>query len=724
MQVRSSVRACIARPLCALLLLAACTGDPSASRAPGPLAAPRFDLLLNGDWQRAGGDAAAPPVEGWEVVRVPEFHVSATRGSAWFRLDLVLPAELGEGDRRIWLRIGRARHHARVHVNGTAVGEHYGSRAAFELDVTEAIEPGRRNRIEIFVEACFGDAVRPSGAVADDETAKRFCPRYAQRDRATVDGDVWIVARPRLTLASVAITTSVQLERIDVETVVENATGRERELRLEQEVWSGSDRLLSLPGQVLRIAPHARLTVVSGAEWRDPRLWDLPPHGEPALHQLVSRLVDADGSLVDRLPTRFGFREIWSEGDRLLLNGRDLRILAYWLAEADGRTLATGRLAAVQLVGANAIHNHTQQADPAFYDVADELGLLVWDSNYCGGPAGASEHVDGDRPFPEVVEALEQPYRAWARSVRNHPSVALIQAACLLNGDSASQLARVYREEDPTRPIHGSAQPVSRVEPSLWYPIPVAASFVDVTAEDPARDLRHVVAMLGRIHRLPAPLILREVYQRGAFEPGITLADVALATARALDFLAGTDVRAVALTGSLQFLSAAETPDPQWPSRSGEGVHAFGRQTPGGLHEFVNLAHPDVPAVTVLPEAEIQREAAGRFLGYEVAVARLRRPEALITLVDPGGPVADAFVYGEAVGAPHATVVGIRTDVDGRAWFALREPGSYRFSSIGDGEWREGRLEAPLQPLDLSRGGIPAPLPLELRLRRPHRPSP
>ena len=58
----------------------------------------------------------------------------------------------------------------------------------------------------------------------------------------------------------------------------------------------------------------------------------------------------------------------------------------------------------------------------------------------------------------------------------------------------------------------------------------------------------------------------------------------------------------------------------------------------------------------------------------------------------------------------------MRTDAAGTAWFALRDPGTYRFMCAGNGEWASIELEAPLQPLDLNQGGPGSLLRAELPL--------
>ncbi|MFA5058258.1 MAG: hypothetical protein WC485_09110, partial [Opitutaceae bacterium] len=86
----------------------------------------RVQVCLNGDWLRhVGGECDTVPADGWEIVRVPEYALSAAKGSAWFRLDFLVPAGFAAGDRRVRLRFVRVRHHAIVLLNGERCGENY-----------------------------------------------------------------------------------------------------------------------------------------------------------------------------------------------------------------------------------------------------------------------------------------------------------------------------------------------------------------------------------------------------------------------------------------------------------------------------------------------------------------------------------------------------------------------------------------------------------------------
>jgi beta-galactosidase/beta-glucuronidase len=429
--------------------LAALAATCATQATDDPTAAPRLQVCLNGEWSRhTGGDVSSVPETGWEIVRVPEDPFSVAKGSAWFRLDFEVPERFGQPGQRVLLRFARVRHYARVFVNGRQCGDNYSARAPFEVDITRAVRAGDRNRLDVWVHDCSGAYAAPGKTIEDPETLKRLSTLEGYREQATIAEDVFLLAEPELHVADVLVMPSVREGKLSVRLSVANASDRDRSVRLTSRVVLGDREVLRFPPTTTAVAAGQTVSVELSQPWANPRLWGYPPYGEPALYHLETKLGDED-----RLVTRFGFREVWTDGDRMVLNGKDLKVLGYWGPEGSGRSVWTLRMAAIQSAGCNAIHNHAEQREPSFYDVADEMGLLVWDAGYCGGPLGTTANMS-DAPFPDVLPELERQYPLWAKTVANHPSVVLLMMECLYNEEAAVRLGEAYRSVDPTRLIH------------------------------------------------------------------------------------------------------------------------------------------------------------------------------------------------------------------------------------------------------------------------------
>jgi beta-galactosidase/beta-glucuronidase len=287
-----------------------------------PLAEPRVQICLNGDWVRHdGGDANRVPDGGWQTVRVPEYPRNAASGSAWFRLDFRIPEELGGGGRRLVLRFVRVRHYAKLLLNGVMCGENWGQRAPFEVDVTTAGRPGQLNRLEVWVHSCSAEYAMPGKVVDDPRTRHRLSTLIGYRDQATIAEDVFLVSRPDLYVSRAVTTPSVRKKTLTVRLTIANQSVHAREVVIANRVFLSSAEVLKMPDKKLEVAAGESRTVTVSAPWAEARWWGYPPYGEPVLYHLETRVLGRRGRPVDRLIKRFCFREVWTEGDRIVLNG-------------------------------------------------------------------------------------------------------------------------------------------------------------------------------------------------------------------------------------------------------------------------------------------------------------------------------------------------------------------------------------------------------------------
>jgi hypothetical protein len=320
---------------------------------------------------------------------------------------------------------------------------------------------------------------------------------------------------------------------------------------------------------------------------------------------------------------------------------------------------------------------------------------------------GATANMS-EAPFPDVLPELERQYPLWARTVANRPSVVLLMMECLYNEAAAVKLGEAYRSADPTRLIHRGGGMVRPMDLAAY------ASHFEMNEADALRNIRQSWETWGRSLRTfegrPIPVVNKEIWYQVDWNRAPGAEAFAQATADAIDYLREQRLPGFILYGQQAFRPPAPPAQPiRWPSASGEGQHPTDTRT-GGLSwsppDFVNFFDAGRAAVEPLPTAAAMREAGARYLEHEVPVSARRRPEVLVTVTRDGQPVADAYVFAVPVRGAITAPVGMRTDREGTAWFALREPGTYRFACRKNGAWRSVTLEAPLQPLDLSRGGV------------------
>jgi beta-galactosidase/beta-glucuronidase len=110
------------------------------------------------------------------------------------------------------------------------------------------------------------------------------------------------------------------------------------------------------------------------------QLADAEPWGpaSPALYQLVAQLIGPDGQ-VSQIQSRFGLRTVAARGRWFYLNGERLYLdgILYQPATATFDEMRR-HMAGMRELGCNLVRVHIAGIDPRIYELADEMGMLLW----------------------------------------------------------------------------------------------------------------------------------------------------------------------------------------------------------------------------------------------------------------------------------------------------------------------------------------------------------
>jgi hypothetical protein len=479
-----------------------------AASDPRDLADQRARISLNGWWQfqPVYGDLFFPPPGEWSPVpiRVPSaWNVNSfarayedqgdyypdypseweNAKAAWYRLRFTLDeGEAGfdaTGDvrrlslplagRRVVVRFDAVAYSAEVYLNGTAAGYHEGGFTPFEVDVTDALRPGAENELLVGVRTWLQYHDR-----------KKRRPLTAGSFWGEHIGGIWqnvsLESRPLVSIADVFIRTSVRRREISVTVEVENRDSRDHVVLIRPHLvrsvtdWQLAEgavpRFESRRGQVPRFGRSIFEWTVG---WPDPRFWS--PE-DPYLYSLAVGVTVVSGGgeapVADCVARRFGFREIWIDGRRILLNGQRIKLRGdAWhfmgppqMDPAYAR--AWYRLAREAQL--NLVRLHAQPFPEFYLDLADEMGMLVVDETSWWASSGG--YVYGD----EFEENFGLELEEFIRRDRSHPSVIMWSLANELvaghnfysddgirDVSELAVLARRLTDEvkrlDPTRPV-------------------------------------------------------------------------------------------------------------------------------------------------------------------------------------------------------------------------------------------------------------------------------
>ncbi|HSO30127.1 MAG TPA: glycoside hydrolase family 2 TIM barrel-domain containing protein [Candidatus Sulfomarinibacteraceae bacterium] len=178
----------------------------------------------------------------------------------------------------------------------------------------------------------------------------------------------------------------------------------------------------------------------------------------PTRYRLEVVLADPTGRIVERTATWVGFRTVEVVGNELRINGRAVLIRGVNRHDFDP---ATGRvvspadmradLVAMKRFGFNTVRTSHYPNDPAFLDLADEIGLYVIDEADIESHAFWGSVCDDPRYLPAWMDRVS---RMVLRD-RNHPSVIAWslgnESGYGANHDAAAAWVRTV---DPSRPLH------------------------------------------------------------------------------------------------------------------------------------------------------------------------------------------------------------------------------------------------------------------------------
>ena len=361
--------------------------------------ATRRALSLDGEWrfvpdtERLFDPSSLPAgdpinVPGCWEAQVPRPYRIIT---AWYHRSFDLPADWESGT--VLLQFGAVMYRCAVWLNGQRVGSHEGGYTPFTLEVPrEAVRWGAENTIAVEVQNPLNAiAEYPALAVERVLSAEQYAPDlplseaphgkqtwYSSQSGLWQSVGVELVGDARV--ESLVVLPNAAESRADVRWRLAGS-GTDRELELELAVMDPSGVEVSRTVVPVQGATAAGETQVSIP---DPQLWDLDT---PQLYRLEVRLRHAaDGPEQDRITRRFGMRTVATAGGMVTLNGRPVYLLGVLDQDLYPDTISTPpsreflreQVRRVKELGFNLLRCHIKVPDPAYLEIADEEGVLVW----------------------------------------------------------------------------------------------------------------------------------------------------------------------------------------------------------------------------------------------------------------------------------------------------------------------------------------------------------
>ena len=346
-------------------------------------------------WEFTGPDGTTTTVDlphTWNARDGQDGGNDYWRGTCIYRTRFAAP-QFNTASHQVWIQFDGVNASAHVVLNGSPVCNHDGGYSTFRANITELL----RDENELTVEV-------------DNSKNNRV---YPQKADFTFYGGIYrdvslmVVSKNHFTLdyfggPGIRITPTVQ--GADASVQVTTWHDGEGEVSIE---------LLDAAGNTVATGkgPDITLTIFNAHLWNGVK--------DPYLYSCKARLV-VNGTVEDETTTRFGVRSFKVDPKKgFFLNGKSYPLHGVsrhqdrkGLGNAITREMHDEDMALIKEIGANTIRLAHYQHDQYFYDLCDEVGMVVWaEIPYI------SEHMPNGREntISQMKELIIQNY--------NHPCI-------------------------------------------------------------------------------------------------------------------------------------------------------------------------------------------------------------------------------------------------------------------------------------------------------------
>ncbi|MFC5683059.1 sugar-binding domain-containing protein [Flavobacterium sp. MAHUQ-51] len=339
-------------------------------------------------------------------------------GIAWYRKSLNVPeAKKGE---KVFLYFEGVYNRSEVFINGHSLGKRPNGYISFAYDATPYIKYGSENSI----------AVRVDHSQSADSRWYTGSGIYR---------DVWVVYANPIHIAQWGVYAFPEVTKktgiLNVEVEVQNSSNQKANLTVVNELISNDGTIVAKSTNSIAVVANQNGKIATKLKVNNPKIWDIE---NPNLYQLKTSVLNG-GKLIDHSLTQTGFRSFTFDANKgFALNGNWMKIKGVCLHHDAGvlgaaipKEVWEGRLKTLKAIGVNAIRtSHNPQA-PLFYELCDQLGLLVLNEAYDEWEFPKRKWLEGwnvgtpgfEGSFDIFADWAEKDLEDFVRRDRNHLSV-------------------------------------------------------------------------------------------------------------------------------------------------------------------------------------------------------------------------------------------------------------------------------------------------------------
>lgn len=263
----------------------------------------------------------------------------------------------------------------------------------------------------------------------------------------------WIDVKDKIHVATNGVFVRTEGSKIKINTEIANKSSKDSKLKIKTSIFDSQGKLIKTIKRKVKIASNESVTIEQETVLGNPLLWSVE---NPTLYTVVSEVYSGN-TLKDKFKTKFGIRDIeWIPETGMWINGKNVKLQgvcnhqdAGALGAAVPDKIVRFRIQQLKDMGVNAIRTAHNPQTPIFYELCDEMGILVMDEIFDGWKKKAANDY-GAHSFDEW---WQQDITDWIKRDRNHPSIVIYSVGNETRGDVGKDLVELCHKLDNTRPV-------------------------------------------------------------------------------------------------------------------------------------------------------------------------------------------------------------------------------------------------------------------------------
>ncbi|MFD2162150.1 glycoside hydrolase family 2 TIM barrel-domain containing protein [Paradesertivirga mongoliensis] len=367
-------------------------------------------------------------------------------GIGWYRKSFTIPQR--DAGKKIYIEFDGIMANSDVWVNGKHLGQRPNGYVGFRYELGPHLVPGKTNIIAVRAD----NSVQPASRWYTGAGIYRHVRLITANPVHVDQWGVFITAKD----------VSDKSAMVNVKTAVLNESGSSKQITLQTALYSPDGKILKTSESKQLIPAGKSADISQDFSVNKPQLWDIQT---PHIYQAVTRIL-SDKTVLDDEVTTFGIRNFrFDAATGFYLNGKNMKIKGVCLHHDGGSVGAAvpasiwkKRLVALKELGVNGIRTAHNPMAPEFYDLCDQLGLLVMDETF---DTWRAKKANGENGYNLYFDKWwEADTRDVIKRDRNHPSIIMYSVGNEIRDDLSPANFKTFTDQrdlinrlDGTRPI-------------------------------------------------------------------------------------------------------------------------------------------------------------------------------------------------------------------------------------------------------------------------------